>query len=595
MSAVAHRKLLTVFCGMTVVLLGSGIMNPYPQNYFRSPIGIPIKLAGSFGEMRTNHFHSGLDIKTNNRTGYKIYAAADGWISRVSISQAGFGNALYISHPNGYTTVYGHLDHFSKDIAAFAKKYQYDRESFRINALPAKGRFRVKQGDVIAFSGNSGSSSGPHLHFEIRDSNSYWPINPALFGLGISDTRAPRVYRLRIYGKAPNSFIRLHDKISGGWRTLRGESALSLGVTRRGDLHVLSRIDRIQASGPIGFGIQTNDFQNGSTNRLGAYRIELSSNGRPLFKSEVERFSFGRTRDINAHVDYAERVRTGRWFQQSFVLPGNELPFYESTNEGILEALGGSSYNLVYRIVDVAENESVLPLTVEGISPPPSAQKMAQGPTSNEPTVSTIHFGTARTLSISGASVSVPADAFYADVDFDFDPSTIRSRKSFSHIFQVGRSSIAVKKAISLSIEASGLPSRYFRQALLARVSRKGKLTAAGGSYKNGYVRGNISVLGTYAIAVDSVGPRIRPLNISQGKSMRSRNSIRLRVSDNFSGLKTFRGEIDGNWVLFEYDAKSARLTHTFDGRLGSGHHRLTVRATDRVQNETVYTVDFRK
>ena len=203
---------------LALLVFGSANPDPYPDTYFDSPLKIPLLLAGSFAEMRTNHFHAGLDIKTHGRAGYRVYAAADGWVSRIVVSPGGYGNALYLSHPNGYMTVYAHLDRFNDKLSEYIKALQYSQESFAVQSFPDRSQFPIAQGEVIAMSGNSGSSAGPHLHFEIRDERTGSPVNPILWGLNIKDNIPPRIYRFKVYPIGEGSQVRLRDSRTGGWR-----------------------------------------------------------------------------------------------------------------------------------------------------------------------------------------------------------------------------------------------------------------------------------------------------------------------------------------------------------------------------------------
>ena len=279
-----------VLAFVALFLFGSANPDPYPDDYFDSPLRIPLLLSGSFAEMRSNHFHGGLDIKTQGHAGYGVHAAAEGWISRIAVASGGYGNALYVSHPNGYMTVYAHLDRFAEPIASYIKALQYEQETFEVQSFPGKDKFPVAKGQQIAWSGNSGSSAGPHLHFEVRDEQTSEPVNPALWGFDITDTTPPRIYRFKVYAKGPDSIIRLRDKVSGGWRTLGpGEDAFIELIRQNGSI-VLQRVDRIEASGTVAFGVQTHDFHEGSNNLLGQYRIDLEVDGETLFHSELERF-----------------------------------------------------------------------------------------------------------------------------------------------------------------------------------------------------------------------------------------------------------------------------------------------------------------
>ena len=237
--------------------------NNYPQDYFRSPLDVPLILSGTFAELRSNHFHSGLDIKTQQRTGLNIYAAAGGFVSRIKVSHYGYGKALYITHPNGYTTVYAHLKKFSKDIEAYVKKHQYDKESYEIELFPNAGDLKIEKDSIVALSGNSGGSGGPHLHFEIRD-KAERPMNPMLFGIDIKDSMNPKISAIYAYPIDENSFINKSNS----------KKKLRLTPLKNGDYTV----ENIEAFGNIGFGIETNDRQDLAANKNGVSNIQTFVN-----------------------------------------------------------------------------------------------------------------------------------------------------------------------------------------------------------------------------------------------------------------------------------------------------------------------------
>lgn len=572
---------------VAVILFGSANPDPYPDDYFTSPLGIDLRLAGSFAEMRSNHFHSGLDIKTNGRPGYRIYSAADGWVSRISVSPSGFGNALYVTHPNGYMTVYAHLDRFEEPIASFVEDLQYRQESFDVQYFPERDEFQVSAGDVIAFSGNSGSSSGPHLHFEVRDVRTGWPLNPLLFDFDVTDTTPPRIYRLKVYADEDGGRVKLHDARSGGVRVLDpGESAL-LDATRTGDTYRLDRVDLIETEGAVRFGLQTHDYHEGSNNRLGAFRISLKAGEDRVFQSVLERFSFDQTRYINAHVDFEERSRTGRWVQRSHVLPGNQLPIYETMRDGKLEIAPGEVRTLRYVVEDIRGNSAQLVFDVAGIQP--DSTRSVERRSSPFILRHNAPFSMART----GATLRIPAGAVYSDQPFEYSLDRDRPAGALADVHQIHRDREPVHRAYTLSLAVSGEDLGDTSQLTLARVYADGRLRWAGGSYENGAVTGNLRAFGAYTVAADREPPTVRLLNMSNGSDMSHRNSIRVRVSDNFSGIDSYEGRIDGEWVLFEYDAKYGLLTHTFDERIASGDHELELTATDNAGNTRTVTARF--
>lgn len=581
------RALLPLLFSVMLILLGSAHTDPFPKDYFRSPLDIPLYLSGSFAEMRSNHFHAGLDIKTQGREGLIVHAAADGWVSRINVSPTGYGNALYISHPNGYQSVYAHLDRFSEEIQAHIKNLQYANESFDIQTFPESVAFPVKKGDIIAFSGNTGGSGGPHLHFEIRDQATAEPLNPMLFGMPIQDTIAPRIFRIKVYAVDVNSTVRIEDRLSGGWRTLQyGESAV-LDVARTQSGLALERAGRIEATGRIGFGIQTHDYHDGSNNQLGAFRIRLDANNTTVHSTEFERFSFTETRYLNAHVDYGEYQTSRRWIQRSFQLPGNVLPLYSSVNSGFVDVPTDGILEMTYTVSDATGNTSRLGFTLHGMQD-------ATPPRGTEEHDNRVQWSAPFTFTREDMSVRIPAGAVYDSFDFTYErlPATARS---WSDRHRIHRSTEPIHSSVQIRIAADDVPTHLRDKVLLGRFDDRGNVSSAGGSWSYGNVVGTTRSFGVFGIVADTTAPSIRPLNISPGASLRSVPSIRLRIRDDLSGLATFNGYIDGQWRLFEYDAKNSLFTHYFDDLTVAGDHVLTVRVVDNKGNAATLDVPFRR
>ncbi|MEQ9104425.1 MAG: M23 family metallopeptidase [Rhodothermales bacterium] len=568
-----------------LVLSGSAHTDPFPKDYFQSPLEIPLLLSGGFAEMRSNHFHAGLDIKTEGRTGHRVRASADGWVSRINVSPTGYGNALYVNHPNGYQTVYAHLDRFSDDIQAYAKELQYGNESFDIQTFPEKDRFPVRQGDLIAWSGNTGGSGGPHLHFEIRDAATAEPLNPMLFGLPVIDSTAPRIFRVKIYAASTGSSVRLEDTRSGGWRRLGpGESAMIDVVASPSGLR-FDRIGRIEASGPVGFGIQTHDYHDGSNNHLGPYRIRLDANLTTVFDMELQRFSFSDTRFLNAHVDYAEYQSSRRWVQRSHVLPGNRLPLYEAHNNGWVNVPSDGFTEMTYVVEDVAGNTSRLVFTIHGLDEEPApAPRVDQD--------RWVDWRFPFTLATPDLAVRVPEGAVYDSFELDYAALPPGSQ-SLSARHRIHHSGEPIHSSVNVRIAADHIPPRLRSKVLLGRFDGEGNVSSAGGGWSAGNVAANVRSFGVYGIVADTTAPSIRPLNITRGASMRGRSNVALRVRDSLSGLALFEGRIDGEWRLFEYDAKNALFTHHFDERTAPGSHVLTIRAVDNKGNENRMEIPF--
>jgi len=573
-----------------LLLFGSANPDPYPDDYFASPLKIPLLLAGSFAEMRNNHFHAGLDIKTQGRAGYRVYAAADGWISRIAVAPNGYGNALYVSHPNGYMTVYAHLDKFSDEIQDYVKDLQYSNESFAVQNFPNRDQFPVKQGQQIALSGNSGGSAGPHLHFEIRDERTGFPVNPMLWGMDVVDNTPPRIYRIKVYPVGAGSTVRLQDSRTGGWRTVSAGEDAFIELTRVGGKIVMQRVSKIEASGQVGFGVQTHDYHEGSNNRLGAFRISLRNGLSTLFQSEMNEFSFDQTRYINAHVDYEERKTSGRWVQLSHVLPGNRLPLYEASNNGILDVHEGRNYDLVYKVSDATGNSASFDFSIHGLA----ASSVAAS--NGDEAGSTMHHDRPFSLRRSEFVLRAPAGTIYQDEILTYEPTPRQVEGAiYSMVHNLHDPIVPVHKGMSIEITPSGLPVELREKALIAYVSPNGSLSSAGGEWNNGAVTTSVRSFGDFAVTVDSDPPSIRGLNISSGKNMSASGEIRLRIRDSFSGINRYRGLIDGEWVLFEYDSKYSLLRHRFESSLSKGNHTLDVYVTDNKNNEAHLSIPFRR
>jgi murein DD-endopeptidase MepM/ murein hydrolase activator NlpD len=376
--------------------------NKYPLVDFRSPLDIvPPALAGSFGELRANHFHSGIDFRTNQRQGYPVYAIADGYISRLRVQNSGFGLALYINHPNGYTSVYGHLHRFSPKIAQQVKSIQYQKKSYEIDEFPNSMLIPVHKGEVIAYSGNTGSSGGPHLHFEIRDTKTEATINPQLFGIEIPDNIPPVIYSMYAY--------RLNKKPFNEFTPKQYYQVLGSSGNYR-----LSGISTINLNGEIGFGIVATDRHNGASGLNGVYSIELELDGRLVFVSSLEKFEFENSKGINSHIDYPTYLNTKRSIQKSFVDPGNPLKIYSNlVNNGRIEFTDGKLHQLKYTITDSRGNKSTLAFQVQADSKP-----VTMSP--ETPAGQIFTYDTVNEFNTPDIKVIFPKGTLYNDLNFNY-------------------------------------------------------------------------------------------------------------------------------------------------------------------------------
>ena len=559
------------------VLALSAAGDKYPVGTFRSPLGIPLFLSGSFGEMRTNHFHTGLDIRTQGQTGFKIYAVADGWVERIAVSPTGYGNALYVNHDNGYQSVYGHLEQFEDSLLDYVRSAQYARRSFAVDLAPERNRFRFAKGDVIAYSGNSGSSGGAHLHFEIRDAATSQPINPILFGMPVTDTTPPRIHVIRAYPLSPDARVEVLG--AGGRvrsRAAFGASAEIPVVAGAGHRYAIAPSTTVRAFGRVGFGISTNDYHEGSSGRLGAYEVRLEVDGTPVYRHEMERLDFAFNRYLNAHVDYGLQQRSGSWVQRSFLLPGNDrLQIYETVAKGAVEFGEDDRRTMLYTVEDAAGNGVSLSFPVSGMS--------AAAPVSPSEGTIPVTWNRDTLIEREGIAIRIPPGALYDDLKLDY--SVVKGRSdAYSNVHVVHDPSVPIQSPIRIALDAARLPERLRPFAAIARLGTRG-VSYEGGRYEDSVVTTETRSFGSFFITADTTAPSIRPVNVSNGASLAGASAMRFRISDNFSGIAGYEGYVDGEWVLFGYDAKTATLEHVFDGRVTRGRHELEVRVTDNVGN----------
>lgn len=550
----------------------------YPQNYFQKPLDIPLILSGTFGELRSNHFHAGMDIKTNGVEGLAVRAAAEGQIVRIAVSPYGYGNAIYIRHPNGYTTVYAHLQRFTEHIADWVEQQQYSRESFNVNLFPPDGKFPVAKGDIIALSGNSGGSGGPHLHFEIRDSRTEEPINPLLFGFDVPDHRTPTVKAIYAYPLDANGHLnQRHARTSLSIKTIRdGEYAIKW--PQRG-------------LGPVGFSIETIDRLDGAWNSNGPYSISQFVNGEKNSEFFVERLSFAETRYINAHMDYDLYSCCSDKVNRMWVLPGNHLRAYRSMhNNGIVEVLADSTYELRWEIKDVAGNITVLTGTIRG-----EALTADPAPT---PTGTTLAFDQPNFGSIGNFTYQMETGCLYEDVNTTLEELGPISN-GYGPVYRLGTRSIPIQKHFYVQLPLTDIPEKYRNQAVV--VSLNDDLShpdSWDGEILNGKVgseiKARVRAMGSYTLMIDSVAPSLRVIRgVSNGVTLSSGSEIKLKMTDDLSGIQSYTCTIDNQWFLMSYDAKNDLLSVTLNDRISAGNHTMKFEAIDDRGNGTTLTYSF--
>lgn len=567
-----HRFIALFISQLLIIQLsGQSSFSFYP------PLDIPMILSGNFGEIRADHFHSGIDIKTQGTIGHPVHAIEEGYVSRIKVQANGYGKSIYIDHPGGYTSVYGHLDRYREDIAEFVKGIQYKRHSHQVDLYLEPGQFTIEKGALIAFSGNTGGSSGPHLHFEIRTSGNQHPTNVLKYGFAIADQVPPRFHSISITPEGAESHVNGNAE------------QLSFSVVRDNGMYTVPYGTTIRAFGRLGIGAEVFDYLNGASNRCGVYRLEMFIDGEQVYSHVMDEFSFSETRYVNAHMEYGELIRSNKKMHRLYRLPNDRLRIYgEMKEDGWVRVDHHETKQVRVVAEDVAGNSSILEFQVIGDS---TVQRKKTATSDN---TQTMQWNRSNRYVEDELTVEVPANALYRDIQFSVSksPGTGEMRSDLYHIHSPDE---PVHLPYSLSIRYTLQNPELKDKLLLVTLDEDGKLEEAGGEYKEGAVISNPRNFGPFAVASDTVRPEIIPLGkFDQGK-ISGATQLRFTVRDNLSGIEDYDGYIDNHWVLFEYDPKNDLLTYTFDPeRIQQDTlHELELYVTDAKGNINLYHTTF--
>ena len=545
----------------------------YKMVDFRSPLGIPLILSGNFAELRFNHFHTGLDIKTNGSENYRIYSVDTGFVSRINISHWGYGKAIYVDHPSGYTSVYAHLSRFPSKIESYLRKKQFELEKETVTLYPNSDDLKVSRGEVIAYSGNTGGSSGPHLHFEIRETKSEKPVNPMLFNFDIEDNLSPTIYHVKFY-PIKNALI--------------NGSANEKLIKVVGDNNNYTIQNSVSASGLIGLGIHTIDKLNGASNKCGVYRISLFLDDELIFEQVMNKLDFNTNRYINAHKDYNEYKQHRRSIHKSYISENNELDIYKNIkNDGLVMINEDRKYHFKYVLEDVSGNVSELTFSLQGNK----QQYIAEN--SNKEQLNAVL--NKDSIIENDFEAKFPAKSMYASTDLLYTQKEYAGGLTDLHM--LGKMKVPIHKYFVLRLKLGDIADKYIDKALIVELSNDlKKSSAVGGKYNDGWMQAEVRSFGNYTVKIDTVCPKISPINFYEGKNMQGINKLEFKISDNLSGIQDYDVWIDDQWVLSNYLPKKAKLIVAFNkyNKIEKGEHLVKISVIDERGNKAEKMIGFK-
>lgn len=536
----------------------------FPQ--YPNPVKIPVYLSATFAEIRTNAFHAGVDIRTQGVEGKEVFAVADGYVSRIGVSPFGYGKVLYITHDDGFTSVYAHLSKFNKKIGEFVKMKQYENKSFSQNILLEEDVFPVKRGDFLGFTGNSGGSGGPHLHYEIRYTDTQEPVNPLFFGLKIKDNIKPCIKGLAIY-PLENSIV---NGSTSPFYTYSLDNPL------------------FEVGGDIAFGINVFDQADGSNNKNGPYSIELFADDKLIFSITSYKYSYSETRYVNSLIDYSYFINNKERFIRTEIDELNKLSVY-NVKKGIVTVNKGDTLNMKYVVKDYNNNVSILPFTLIGVESPEIEQNNIL------PNLSyNIFDGKSCDINLNGFEAHISKNAFYRDVTLGVSKIDTIENIFSDYAYRLGGEDIPLHKKIKIRMK---IAEELVDDTLLyvASVDKDGKLSYLGNKYNDDFIEAQTNVLGTYLIAKDDIKPTVKPLNFKSGGLITDNWSLRLEIEDKESGIGKYEMLVNDEWVLAEYDAKNNLLIYQIDNHIKKGHNALEVIVTDMLGNKRVYSTTLQR
>ena len=540
----------------------------YPQNYFRNPLDIPMQLVANFGEIRANHWHMGLDIRTQHKVNLPVHAAAEGYVARVSIEPGGFGQAIYINHPNGYTTLYGHLNAFFPALAEYVKQKQYEQQSWQVNLILPPDLFVVKKGDFIAWSGSTGASEGPHVHFEIRNTKTENNLNPLLFKFPIADAVPPSLTRLAVYDRNKSTYE---------------QSPQIFALRKNGSQYTVSGNIIRTGSNTISFAIGAVDHLSGSANPNGIYSAKISMDGKPVSEFALDNISYNDTRYINAQLDYPFKSRGGGSLQHISPLPGAQDVVYNLFNsDGLIHLNDAEPHSITIEVKDANGNTSQLQFSLRY----DERLQKSYSPNNNEKLLP----NNLNVFERNNFELFTTEKTIYDTITVSYNETSNNSANSVSALFSFLSASIPSHDSVTVRIKPTQIIPPAFRDRVIIKNISGEKTFVVKAEFQKGWYAAKFRQFGTYQAFIDSEPPTVNAPPTDLSKSSR----IVFVPRDNFNTIKSLRAEVDGQWLRCSND-KGKVWIYSFDEHFSKGEHNLKVIVEDEAGNKTTKVWNVRR
>ena len=523
---------------------------------FHSPIDAPFDLSGTFGEFRSR-FHTGIDFKSRGVQGQKIFSIEDGFVSRIEVNNYGYGKVLYIDHPNGYTSVYAHLRNFSPELNKYIKSELYKSQTNSIKKFPKKNELTIRKGSVIGYSGNTGRSFGPHLHFEIRETENQNALNPLMFNYKYIDKERPIIRGLYIINEDKSLVRKLPARKK---------------ISKINDSIYIS--DLIEYNGKIGVGLDIYDIQYKNLyNQNGIYKIELFIDSILSYSYKMDKIKFSENHYKKIMYDYLSLVEKNKKVLKIYTPRNSNLSFLKNNSfNGIINSDTYKDNYVTIKISDWNKNSSYIKFRLKSV-------------TTKSEDISFQGIEVLRnqdyTLNKNSSIIEINKNTFYDDLllNISYDSDTL----------DLGKEKNPFRSSLRVKLPHKIIDTIQLRQSFVGKIIND-RVSYLSSKKNNSYIYANTSSLGRYIISRDTLEPEIKPINFKNNANIKGKRSLRLRLKDELSGIKKYSSYINGIWALFEYEPKSNLIFHNLsDGIINNGENELIIKYEDGVGNKGIY------